>query len=242
MTDKIKLLKQEAVKLNLDQMHEAGLHFGHRVSRLHPKMRPYVTGIKNNVHMIDLKKTANDFEKALSYVAKIISEGKIILFVGTKIQIKELTKMIAQECGMPYVTERWLGGTFTNFETISKRVQYYKDLESKKAKGELAGYTKKERIKFNKELESIGKKFEGIKNMEQLPEAVLILDLKKDLTCVREAKKKGIKIIGVADTNIDPTLADYPIPANDDAISSIKYILDKVKEVVAENKRIVPQK
>ncbi len=222
--------------LNVEAMQTAGLHFGHRVSRLHPKMKPYVSGIKNNVHIIDLEKTEKDFAKALEFIAKMASEGKTILFVGTKIQMKSFVKSHAEASGMPYVIERWLGGTFTNFETILKRVKYFKELESKKATGELEKYTKKERSLFDKELEILRKKFEGIKNLTKLPDAVLILDVKKDITCAKEARKKGIKIVGVVDTNIDPTLADYPIPANDDAISSVSYILDKVSETITSVK------
>src|SRR3989338_2687467 len=202
--------------LNVEEMQTAGLHFGHRVSRLHPKMKPYVSGIKNNVHIIDLDRTQKDLEKALHFISKLVSEGKTLLFVGTKIQMKQLVKSNAELSAMPYVIERWLGGTFTNFETILKRVQYYKELENKKATGELEKYTKKERSLFDKELEILRKKFEGIKNMAKLPDAVLILDVKKDITCAKEARRKGIKIIGVVDTNVDPSLADYPIPANDD--------------------------
>jgi len=220
------------INLNIEEIAKAGLNFGHRVSRLHPKMKPYIAGIKNNVHTIDLEKTAKEFEKALKFISTIVSEGKILLFVGTKIQARELVKNTAKSCGMPYVIERWLGGTFTNFKTISRRISYFKELENKKASGGLEKYTKKERLMFDRELESLRKKFEGIKNLEKLPEAVLILDLKKDLTCQREARRKEIKIIGIVDTNIDPTLADYAIPANDDAISSIKYILDKVGETI----------
>jgi len=150
--------------------------------------------------------------------------------VGTKIQAKGLTKAAALETSLPYVVERWLGGTFTNFETISKRVAHFKDLESKKAKGEFEKYTKYERMMLDEEIESLKKKFEGIKNMVKLPEAVLILDLKKDIAAAREAKRKGIKIVGIVDTNIDPSLADYPIYANDDAVSSVAFILEKVKE------------
>lgn len=217
-------------------MQVAGLHFGHRVSRLHPKMKPYVSGIKNNVHIIDLEKTEKEFQKALDFISKLASEGKTILFVGTKIQVKQFVKNSAQASNMPYVIERWLGGTFTNFETIVKRVQYFKELENKKATGELEKYTKKERSLFDKELEILRKKFEGVKNMAKLPDAVLILDVRKDITCAREAKRKGIKIVGVIDTNVDPNLADYPIPANDDAISSVKYILEKVSETIIANK------
>lgn len=227
------------VKIDIEEMAKAGVGFGHKFSKLHPKMKAYVSGIKNTVHIIDLEKTKKELENALKYIAQIISEGKIILFVGTKIQIKELARSAAIDCGLPYVVERWLGGTFTNFETIAKRVQYFKDLEKKKAGGELEKYTKKERYKIDKEIESLRIKFEGIKDMAKLPEAVFILDLKKDDTSAREAKRKGIKIIALCDTNIDPTIADFPIPANDDAISSAKYILDKVKEVIMNAKSIV---
>ena len=222
--------------LNVEEMQTAGLHFGHRVSRLHPKMKPYVSGIKNNVHIIDLDRTQKDLEKALHFISKLVSEGKTLLFVGTKIQMKQLVKSNAELSAMPYVIERWLGGTFTNFETILKRVQYYKELENKKATGELEKYTKKERSLFDKELEILRKKFEGVKHMSRLPDAVLILDVKKDLTCAKEARRKGISIVGVVDTNIDPTLVDYPIPANDDAISSVKYILEKISETILNSK------
>jgi len=219
-------------KLNIDEMSQAGLQFGHKVSKLHPKMKQFVSGIKNNVNIIDLEKTSKEFDRVLKFIEKLISDGKTILFVGTKIQIKNLAKQTAEEIGMPYVTERWLGGTFTNFETIQKRVNYFKDLEKQKASGELSKYTKKEQLDFDKELQSLKIKFEGIKNMQKLPDAVIILDLKKDETCAKEAKKRGVKIIGIADTNIDPVFADYIIPANDDAISSVKYILEKIKQVI----------
>lgn len=218
--------------LNTEDMAKAGLNFGHTVSKLHPKMKSYVAGIKSNVHMIDLEKTAKEFEGALKYISGLVVEGKTILFVGTKIQVKNLVKQAAESCKMPYVTERWLGGTFTNFETILKRVQYFKELENRKATGELEKYTKKEKSLFDKELEILRKKFEGIKELAKLPEAVLILDIKKDVTCVREARRKGITIIGVVDTNVDPTLVDYMIPANDDAISSVRYILDRTQETI----------
>lgn len=224
------------INLNIDDMGVAGLNFGHTVSKLHPKMKDFVTGIKNNVHMIDLEKTATGLQGALNFVSKLIEEGKTIVFIGTKIQAREIARNTAQNCGMPYVVERWLGGTFTNFETISKRVDYFKELENKKASGGLEKYTKKERLLFDRELDSLKLKFEGIKNMKKIPEAVLVLDVKKDIACVREAKKKGIKIIGIVDTNIDPSLVDYPIPANDDAISSLKYILSKFEEVILKSK------
>ncbi|HLD70964.1 MAG TPA: 30S ribosomal protein S2 [Negativicutes bacterium] len=227
---------QKISPLNTEEMQVAGLHFGHSVSKLHPKMKQYVMGTKNNVHLFDLEKTAKEFEHALRFISRMAAEGKTMVLVGTKIQMKEMVKATAEACGMPYVTERWLGGTFTNFETISKRVAHFKDLENRKLNGDLAKYTKKEQLMFDKEIESLRKKFEGIKHMVKLPEAVLILDIRKDIACAREARRKGISIIGVADTNIDPALADYPIPANDDAISSIAYILAKVKEAIVNSK------
>ena len=230
--EETKKSKIEDININIDEMLSSGLGVGHTVSRLHPKMKEYTSGIKNNTNVIDLEKTAIELSKALKFISNLVAAGKKIIFVGTKIQMKELVKKAAEDCDVPYVTERWLGGTFTNFETISKRVEYFKEMEKKKATGEFNKYTKKERLKIDKELESLRIKFEGIKNMFKNPEAVFISDLKKDITCAREAKRKGISIIAIADTNIDPGLADYPIPANDDAISSVKYILEKVSEAV----------
>lgn len=228
--------KEDEFNLDLEEMLRAGLHFGHRQSRGHPKMAPYLQGIRNTVHIIDLEKTAQKLREALKFIQELISQEKILLFVGTKIPIKNLVKEVAEKVGFPYVNERWLGGTFTNFEVIKKRVEYLKDLERKKESGELEKYTKKERIKINEELRKLKIKFEGIKEMERLPDAIFVIDMKKDYLAVKEARMKGIKVIGISDTNVDPTLADYPIPANDDAISSVKYILDKVQEVILSAK------
>lgn len=224
-------------KINPQEMLEAGLHFGHRVSRCHPKMKPYLFGVRNTVHIIDLEKTAQKFEEALSFIQKLLSEGKVLMIVGTKIQAKELVKKMAEDCDLPYVSERWIGGTFTNFEVIKKRVDYFKDLEGKKAGGELEKYTKKEQIKLDKELDDLEAKFGGIKKLEKIPDAVFVLDMKKDKVAMIEARKKGIKTVAIADTNVDPDLADYSIPASDDAISSIRYVLDKLTEVVKKAKK-----
>ena len=218
-------------------MAEAGVNFGHKVSKLHPKMKPYVSGIKNNVNIFDLEKTQKELEKALSYISRIVSEGKAIVFVGTKVQLKGIVQMAAEACGVPYVTERWLGGTFTNFETIQKRVNYFKDLEKKKGSGELEKYTKRERLDFDREIAKLKIKFEGVRNMSKLPEAVFIFGLDKDITCAREAKRKGIKIIALCDTNVNPDIVDYPIPANDDAISAVSYIIERVKDTILNSKQ-----
>ena len=229
--------KKMDFNLNLKNMEEAGLFFGHKTSKIHPKMKPYLQGVKNGVHLIDLEKTKEKFEEALEYIEKITKEEKTLLLVGTKIQFKDLVKEIAKEAEIPYIVRRWLGGTFTNFKTIRERINHFKELEEKKQKGEFDKYTKKERLDIDKEIKNLEEKFGGIKNMEGLPEAILVLDIRKDGLAIKEAEKKGVKIIAIADTNVDPTLADYAIPGNDDAISSVKYILEKVKEVIIKNKK-----
>lgn len=224
--------KGDVLKLDIEQMAQAGLHFGHRSSKVHPKMKPYIFGVRNGVHIIDLEKTKEKLQEALDFIKALISENKILLMVGTKIQIKSLAAKTAKDCGFPYVSERWLGGTFTNFNAFLKRIEYYKNLEKQKETGEWEKYTKKERAKFSKELKDLDIKFSGIKDLQRLPDAIFVCDMKTDKLAVHEASMKGIKIIGIADTNIDPNQADLFIPANDDALSSVKYILDKIRETV----------
>lgn len=230
-------MEKEEFNLNLEEMAKAGLHFGHRTSKIHPKMMPYLQGVRNTVHIIDLEKTKEKFEEALKFIQKLILENKILLLVGTKIQIKDLVNEVAVACGVPYVNERWLGGTLTNFGVLKKRVEYMKDLEQKLADAELMEkYKKKEKAEMQKELRDLKVKFDGIKNLERIPDAIFVFDMKKDALAVKEARVKGAKVVAISDTNTDPTLADYPIPANDDAISSLKYILEKVKEAILKAK------
>jgi small subunit ribosomal protein S2 len=232
--------KDKNKKLNFEidplEMVKAGLHFGHKTSSIHPKIKPFLFGARGGVHIFDVEKTSEKLKEALEFIQTTISEGKTMLLVGTKIQARRIVEETAKECGLPYVVERWLGGTFTNFETLKKRIDYFKDLENKKLTGELEKYTKKERADFDKELEILRMKFEGLRNLKALPDVIFLADMKKDILAVREAKIKGLKIIGIADTNIDPTLADYPILANDDAMPGIRFILDKIKEVVLKSK------
>lgn len=235
--EKVKKEKEKDFNLNLEEMAKAGLHFGHRTSRVHPKMKPYIYGVRNTIHIIDLNKTLEKFKEALEFIQELISENKILLLVGPKVQIKDLVKNIALDCKLPYVSERWLGGTLTNFKTIKKRIEYFKELERKKKDRELEKYTKKERADMDKELKELEIKFGGIKELEKTPDAIFVVDTRKEALAVNEAGKKGIKTIGITDTNVDPTLVDYPIPANDDAISSVKYILEKVKEVILKAKK-----
>jgi len=230
--------KAENTKISVEEMAQAGLHLGHRTSKIHPKMKEYINGERNGVHMIDLEKTAGKLKEALDFIKKFVSEGKILLLVGTKPQIKNIAKQVAIDCEIPYITERWLGGTFTNFLTLKRRVDYFKDLEKKKESGELMKYTKKERADFDKEIKDLAIKFGGIKNLERIPDAIFVLDMRKDDLAVKEARKKNVVVIGIADTNIDPTIADLAIPANDDAISAVKYILEKMKETILKARSV----
>ena len=214
---------------------EAGLCFGHGKSKSHPKMKPYISGIKGTIQIFDVDKVIPKLIAALKYIQKLSQEGKTILFVGTKVQLRDLVESVARECDSPYVVNRWVGGTFTNFDILKKRINYFKSLEEKEKKGELEKYTKKERSKFDKEIQKLRDKFEGIKNLDKLPDAVFITSLYQDKLVAREARQKGIPIIAITDTDVDLDLADWPIIGNDDAISSVKYVLDKVKEVMRKS-------
>jgi len=222
-------------KITTDDIIKAGLHLGHRTSKLNPKMADFVVGIKNTVHVIDVDQTKQALEKALDFIGGVAKEKKKILFVCTKPPLKKLVADVAVELGMPYVTERWLGGTFTNFSVIKKRIDYYKTLLEQKANKEFDKYTKKERLKKEKDLQDLSKKFEGVRGLEEAPFCIFVCDIVKDDLPIKEAKMQGIKSIALIDTNANPNLVDYPIPANDDAIAAVKYVLEKVKEVFHKN-------
>lgn len=225
-------------KLNVKEMAKAGLHFGHSSSRTHPKMKPFIHGTRNTVNLIDLDKTKESFEKVLEIVKKMVAENKKLLIVGTKIQARKMVEDFAREHEFSYVSERWLGGTISNFKVIKKRIDYYNDLEEKKKTGELAKYTKKERGQIDLELERLKKKFEGIRTMERLPDAIFVLDITKDTLAIKEARENSIITIGVCDANADPSLIDWAIPANDDSVSAIKYVLDKLSLAVMKGKEL----
>lgn len=218
--------------IKIKEMLEKGVALGHRTTNLHPKMKDYVAGIKNTIYIIDLQKTARYLEEALNFISELTKQKKVLLLVGTKPPLKKLVEETAQNINLPYVTERWLGGTFTNFNVFSGRIKEYKQLEKEKQETGFSEFLKKERIKKEKKLAMFKKKFEGIKNLEELPFAVFICDIVKDKSALKEATRKNIKTIAIIDTNADPTLVDYPIPANDDAISAVGYILEKVKEAI----------
>lgn len=222
--------------VNVEEMAKTGLHLGHKTSKIHPKMESFLSGKRNAVHIINLEETAKKLIEVLDFIQDLILNGKTLLLVGTKIQVKDLVKEVAEDCNLPYVNERWLGGTFTNFEVVKKRIDYFKDLEKKRAGGEFEKYTKKERAGIDKRIRDLEIKFGGIKNLDKLPDVIFVLDMRNDEIAVKEAKIKGVKVIGLADTNVDPTIADYFIPANDDAMSAVRYILDKVREVIKKAK------
>lgn len=230
-----KIIKKIAKKVelpDLEKMLKAGIHFGHRPSKWHPKMEPYIFSVRNNVHIIDLEKTQEKLVVAIKQLKKIMDKKGVILFVGTKPTAKEIIQETAESIKMPYITERWLGGTLTNFSNISKRLEYFRNLEKKKALGELAKYTKKERLQFDKELNKLNRRFGGIKDMTILPDILFVVDAKQEVTAIKEAKTKKIPIVCICDTNTDPTGIDYIIPANDDASSSLKLIFNTVIKTI----------
>jgi small subunit ribosomal protein S2 len=230
--------KKIEIKLpTAEQLLEAGAHFGHKTSRWNPKMEPYIFGAKNAVHIIDLEKTLAKLKEAAEFAADVASKGGLIILVGTKPPVKKIIKEAAEASGMPYVNLRWLGGTLTNFKTIGKRLEYFRDLERKMAEGELKKYTKKEQLGFSRKLEEMEKSFGGIKNLIKLPEAIFVADLKENLLAVKEAKKSGIKVIAIADTNTNPKLADFPIPSSDDAASAVRIIVETIVEAIKEAKK-----
>ncbi len=232
MGDMIKTKKEKDFSINLEEMVKAGLHFGHKTSNLHPKMKPYIFGIRKTVHLIDLGETAGKLKEALIFIGELVSEGKVILLVDTKAPHQELIREIAQECKIPYVVERWIGGSLTNFSVIKKRIAYLKELREKTLSADSQKYTKKERLDTSRELQKLELKFGGIESLDKTPDALFICDIKKDDLALKEAKMKGIPVIAIVDTNADPGLVDCAIPANDDAISSVRYILEKVKDII----------
>jgi len=228
----VKLKKIEKEIPSLEEMLKEGVHFGHRTSKWNSKMEQYIFTTRNNIHIIDLEKTYNKLKEALNFIENIKKKNGTIVFVGTKIAVKEITKKTAEECKVFYVTERWIGGTLTNFAVISKRLEHFRDLEGKRKKGELKKYVKKEQHEFDVQLQKLERQFGGIKNMIKIPDALLIVDTYKEKLAVKEARMKNVPIIGLCDTNADPTIIDYPIPMNDDSISSLKLILGTIAKVL----------
>lgn len=222
-------------KVTLDDLLKAGVHFGHQTSRWNPKMKPFIFTQKEKIHIIDLQKTQAKLAEALDFVVKLVSEGKKIIFVGTKRQAKELVKKAAQDCKMPYIINRWPGGAFTNFKTIKKQISKLKDLKEKQEKGEFDKYTKKEKILIKKEMERLEKLFGGLITLEGLPAAIFVVDIIHDYIPIREAIKVSVPVIALVDTNGNPEIINYPIPANDDAIKSIEFMCNIMVDAVKNN-------
>nr|BDA99002.1 ribosomal protein S2 [Rhodomonas sp. NIES-2332] len=220
--------------VTLAELLEAGVHFGHQSRRWNPKMFPYIYAERNGIHIIDLVQTAQLLTQACDFVRNASEKGKNFLFVGTKRQAAAVVAQEAERCGAYYVNQRWLGGILTNWFTIRTRVERLKDLESKEESGYLDQLPKKETAILRRELEKLRKNLDGIKNMKRLPDLVVIVDQKRESTAVQECRKLGIPIISILDTNCNPELADIPIPANDDAIRSIKLILGKIADSISE--------
>ncbi len=211
-----------------DKMFKAGVHFGYSRSSRHPSMKSMVYGMKNRVEIIDLEKTNEHLEKAKAFIRTLVAGGKTVLFVGTKSEARAVVRNAADLANMPYVTERWVGGIFTNFEEMKKRIARMKELKEKKEKGELDVYTKKERLLFSREEDRLVKLFGGLADMNQLPSALFVVDTKKEKIAVAEAKKVGIPVIALVNSDCDIRDANYPIPGNDSSVSSIRFIADEL--------------
>ena len=227
-----------ATEIDMKALLEAGAHFGHKTSRWHPKMAPYIHSKRQEAHIINLEKTVDGLEKALAFSGDLAKNDKKILFVGTKKQLKDLVKIAAEEAGMPYVTVRWVGGTLTNTETVNRQIRKLKDLEKKMASGELESrYSKLEVQRFQEEIDTLNERYGGIKDMTEQPAAVLITDANEDKNAVKEAKALNIPVIAICDTNVDPTGIKYVIPMNDDSTKAEKLVLDYFVETIKKAKK-----
>lgn len=218
--------------VTVEELFKAGAHFGHRTNRWHPKMKPFIFGAKKGLYVIDLNHTSEKLEQALEYIAKLVKEDKYILFVGTKNQAKKTFEEVAKEIAMPYVSGKWLGGFITNFAVIKKSIKKYLDLVSQKETGKLEKYTKKEQLNFDREIKKLEARLGGLVMLNKLPDALFVWDIKEEATAIAEARAKHIPIIAICDTNVNPDLVNYPIPANDDSSKTVKLIMGAVKEAV----------
>lgn len=221
----------------IKQFLEAGVHFGHKVSRWNPKMKKFIFGERSGIYIIDLEKTEECLNKARDFLTEVTSKGEMVLFVGTKKQIQEIIQQEAIRCGMYYVTERWPGGLLTNFSTIKKRIVRLKEIEKMREDGTFQKLTKKEVAVLEKELGKLKKNFAGIVQMERLPKAIFVIDTKKEETAIKEARRLSIPIVGLIDTNSDPDMIAYPIPGNDDATKSVRLISNLVTETIIEGRK-----
>lgn len=219
------------------QLVDAGVHFGHRVSRWNPKMEPYIKGKRNMIHIIDIKETLKGLILAKRYLARVASEGKDVLFVGTKRQAKDVVIAEASRAGMHYVSERWLGGTLTNFRTIRARLNRLEELEKLWSTGQIETYSKKMKSTLQREMDKIKANLEGIRKMERMPGVMFVIDTRREHIAVKEAKKLGVPVVALVDTDADPDLIDLPIPGNDDAMRAVEIILRELADSIIEGKQ-----
>jgi small subunit ribosomal protein S2 len=224
------------VKVSLEELLDSGAHFGHQTKRWNPKMEEYIYGSENGVHIFDLTKTKPLLEAALEFLTKSSKEGKTILILGTKKQIKDKVEEAAEEAGVPYVSERWLGGTISNFGQMKKSLKKLEEMKSNMASGAYNKYTKKERLLIDREITRLERFFGGVTNLTQVPDVLFVIDTKHEAGAVYEANAKGVPIVGIVDTNADPDLITYPIPMNDDASKALEYVLGLVKAAIIEGK------
>jgi small subunit ribosomal protein S2 len=232
-----------AVKVDIKALLEAGVHFGHKTSRWHPKMAPYIHSKRQDSHIIDLVKTVEGLEAALGFITETVASGKQVLLVGTKRQAKDIVRAAAEKSGQPYVTERWMGGMLTNVATVTGRIKHLKNLEKRMDSGELANrYSKLEVQRFQEEIDDLNNKYGGIKDLNGKPGVVFVTDILEDVNAVNEAKKLGVPVVAMVDTNANPSGIDYVIPANDDAIKGIQLILDYVVAAIDEGKATAEKK
>ncbi len=222
--------------VSIKELLEAGAHFGHQTSRWHPRMKSYIFTKRNGIHIIDLEQTASMLDRARAYVQEVIAEGGTILFVGTKKQAQQTVEEEAQRCGMYYVNQRWLGGVLTNFATIQSRIDYLVRLEDQQSRGEFTRLPKKEALKLEEEISRLNRQLGGIKEMTSIPSALFIVDPTKERIALAEAKRVGIPVVAMVDSNCNPDEIDHPIPANDDAIRTIRLICSKIADAIIEGK------
>jgi small subunit ribosomal protein S2 len=228
--------------ITMKELLEAGVHFGHQTKRWNPKMKEYIFGERNGIYIIDLQKTLKMFKEASKFVQDLATEGKIVLFVGTKRQAQDAIAEEAQKCGMFFINQRWLGGLLTNWVTVQKSVKRLKDLDDMATDGRYELLPKKEVIKLERERKHLQANLAGIKNMTRLPDAIFVIDSNKEQIAVREARKLGIPVVAVVDTNCDPSEVDYVIPGNDDALRAIRLFTSKISESIAEGAQLMTDK
>jgi small subunit ribosomal protein S2 len=224
------------ISIGIKELLDAGVHFGHQTKRWNPKMKPFIFDARNGIHIIDLSKSLTQLETACDFLRSIVAKGGAVLFVGTKKQAQEAVKESAKTCGQLYVTERWLGGTLTNFNTIKRSIARLKQIEKWETDGTMAKYVKQEQSMYRREAARLFKNLDGIRTMDKYPAALFIVDIKREHNAVAEGRRLKIPIVAIVDTNCDPELVDYPIAANDDAIRSVRLILQTVVQTITQGR------